>query len=367
MFVCVRKKKRTGVCVQKKEGHIAGIMSFGDLSEDEKGSFSVFAVIMSIFVIFILYILKEGVVIVHHAEVMIIERFGKYERTLKPGLHWITPFIENPRIINWRCLMVQNNSSKAKVVSNVSDRIDMREHVIDFGKQNVITKDTVQIKIDALIYFRVSDPRLAVFRISNLPDAVELLTQSTLRNIIAHMTLDDTFSSREKINSELLAKIQLDTERWGVTITRVEIFNISPPSDITQSMQLQIKAERDRRSAVLKADGERLASIIQSHGRAAKLILEAEGERTSDVKLAHGSATSKLLIAQAQAECLNYISKVVSEHGVRAVDYLTAIQYLNSLRSVTMGKKKNSVVLFPVECVGNIENIVKLNSRVARK
>lgn len=260
-----------------------------------------------------------------------------------------------------------NNSSKAKVVSTVTDRIDMREHVIDFGKQNVITKDTVQIKIDALLYFRISDPRLAVFKINNLPDAIELLTQSTLRNIIAYMTLDDTFSSREKINAELLSKIQLDTERWGVTITRIEIFNISPPNDITQSMQLQIKAERDRRSAVLQADGDRLAAIIQSHGRAAKLILEAEGDRTSAVKKAHGNATSKMLLAEAQAECLSDISDVVSKFGARAVDYLTAIQYLNALRTTTTSSKKSNVVLFPVQCVSGIEDIVRLNLRMEGK
>jgi len=332
------------------------------LNDDERGSFIVFVVVFSIVLLMFVKVMRNSLKIVHQAEVMIVERFGKYQRTLKPGIHWIWPIIESPRMINWRYMNVENNSSEAHIVSIVTDRIDMREHVIDFGKQHVITKDTVQIVIDALVYFRVSDPRLAVFKINNLPDAVELLTQSTLRNIIAHMTLDDTFSSREKINRELLSKIQIDTERWGVTITRVEIFNITPPYDIQESMQSQIKAERSRRSDVLKADGLRLASVIESHGKAAKLVLHAEGDRASDIQKAKGSAQAKIMLAEAQANCLEYISKVTSEYGVKAVEYLTAIQYLNSLRSLTYSRGNSRVVMFPSECVNSIEELIRVNS-----
>jgi regulator of protease activity HflC (stomatin/prohibitin superfamily) len=332
------------------------------LDDDEKSLFTAFAVIFSLFVLLVLKTTFSSLKIVHQAEVMIVERFGKYQRTLKPGIHWIWPLIESPRMINWRFMNVENNSSEAHIVSIVTDRIDMREHVLDFGKQHVITRDTVQIVIDALVYFRVSDPRLAVFKINNLPDAVELLTQSTLRNIIAHMTLDDTFSSREKINEELLSKIQLDSERWGVTITRVEIFNITPPPDVIRAMQLQIKAERTRRSDVLKADGNRLASVIQSHGKAAQLVLHAEGDRASDVLKAQGSATAQIMLADAQAKCLEHISKAVSVYGVKAVEYLTAIQYLNALRNLTVSRGGDKVVMFPSECVNSIEELIRLNS-----
>eukprot|EP00501_MAST-03F_sp_TOSAG23-6_P001953 GSMAST32.ASY1.ANO1.2037.1 assembled CDS len=169
--------------------------------------------------------INAGIKVVRVAEVMVVERFGKYRTTLAPGVHWLFPYIDTPRRLNWRYLNVSHNNPTALVKSVKTERICMREHVIDFGKQHVITKDTVQMQIDALVYFRVADPLLAVFNIQNLPDAVELLTKSTLRNIIASMTLDDTFSSREKINGELLGKIKADAERWGVTITRVEIFN----------------------------------------------------------------------------------------------------------------------------------------------
>ena len=170
---------------------------------------------------------------------------------------------------------------------------------------------------------------------------------------------------REKINRELLGKIQLDTERWGVTITRVEIFNISPPGDIIRSMQMQIKAERDRRSDVLKSDGNRLASVIKSHGRAARLVLHAEGDRASDIKRAKGTAQAKIMLAEAQAKCLDYVSKVVEQYGVKAVEYLTAIQYLNSLRTLAVGQgpQKSKIVMFPSECVNSIEDIVRLNTR----
>ena len=143
--------------------------------------------------------------------------------------------------------------------------------MILFGKQSVITCDNVLIEIDALIYFRISDPLSAIYNITNLPDALELLTQSTLRNIIAQLTLDETFSSREYIDSEILKKIHLDTERWGVTITRVEILNTNPLKQLKTIMEKQIKSERKRRSEVLRADGDRIHNIILSRGHAIKV------------------------------------------------------------------------------------------------
>jgi regulator of protease activity HflC (stomatin/prohibitin superfamily) len=196
-------------------GDVAGLIAFAIVY--------VFVIVTSAVVI------SSMVKVVHHAEVMVIERFGRYYTTLSPGLNFIIPFVDVPRKINWRWEEVTADGRNLGVRSLVTDRIDLREHVIDFGKQNVITKDTVQIQIDALVYFQIQDPRLAVLNIQNLPDAIELLTQSTLRNIIAGLTLDDTFSSRERINDELIQAIVRDVERWGVTITRVEVQNIIPP------------------------------------------------------------------------------------------------------------------------------------------
>lgn len=309
----------------------------------------------------IVWFFRKAVKVVNHAEVMIIERLGRYKTTLKPGLHWVWPIIESPREINWRYLDAANNASHTTVVSITRDRVDMREHVIDFGRQHVITKDTVQILIDALVYFRITDPRVAVFQIQNLPDAVELLTQATLRNIIAQMTLDDTFSSREAINSELLAKIQRDSERWGVTITRVEIFNILPPDDIKGAMENQIRAERERRSTVLRADGERESAVIKSRGEAAKVVLAAEGTRSAELARARGAAEAKTLLAQAEAQCVTAIKEVCGD--VNPLSYLASVEYLNSLRNLTLREGSDRVILVPIEAVNGIQDLVKMNTR----
>lgn len=310
--------------------------------------------------LFLYWFFKHAIRLVRHAEVMIIERLGRYKTTLKPGIHWVWPILESPRTINWRYLDASYNAESAKVVAISTDRVDMREHVIDFGKQHVITKDTVQILIDALVYFRVTDARVAVFQIQNLPDAVELLTQATLRNIIAQMTLDDTFSSREAINSELLSKIQRDSERWGVSITRVEIFNIEPPNDIKSAMENQIRAERERRSTVLKADGERESAVIKSRGDAATVVLAAEGYRNAELTKARGEAQAKILLAEAEAKCVESIRQACGDN-VRAVDYLTAVEYLNSLRSLTLREGTDEVVLVPVDTLNGINELVNMN------
>jgi len=318
--------------------------------EEDEGAF-IAVVICMIIAAFLMYkLFKAAVKVVRHSEVMVIERMGRYKTTLKPGLHWIWPIIEQPRRINWRYLDAKRNASHVDVVSVVTERVDMREHVIDFGRQHVITKDTVQIMIDALVYFRVTDPRVAVLNIQNLPDAVELLTQATLRNIIARMTLDDTFSSREQINSALLSKIQRDAERWGVSITRVEIFNIDPPPDIKRAMMNQIKAERDRRSVVLEADGERESAVIRSRGNAAKLVLAAEGHRASTLLRAKGEAQAKTLLATCEAAAVKAIRTAVGEE-VRAVDYLAAVEYINKMAAMATGKGDTEVVLVPIESV----------------
>jgi len=315
-------------------------------------------------VIFSLIVIRASIKIVRHAEVMIIERFGKYKDTLKPGVHFLVPFVDVPRKIYWRYLDMSFTATAPSVVNMVTDRIDMREHVIDFGRQHVITKDTVQIQIDALVYYQVTDPELAVFKIQNLPDAIELLTQTTLRNIIAHMTLDETFSSREMINAQLKETTTPDAERWGVTITRVEIMNILPPADIKDAMEKQIKEERERRSTVLQADGERESSIIRSKGDAAQAILFAEGEKTSRLQKAKGIAESKLLLATSEAEAIKSIQESMKGSSIRSTDYMIALQYLNSLNRMTMSGKPSKVVLVPSETLDTIGDIIHAQQEI---
>ncbi|KAF0709073.1 hypothetical protein AaE_012985 [Aphanomyces astaci] len=273
-------------------------------------------------------------------------------------MHIIVPIVEQVRPIAWRHRSRTIQNGDAPVISATTERVDMREH-------HVITKDTVMIDIDALVYFRIVDPRLAVYKAQNIPDSVELVTQATLRNIIATMTLDDTFSSRDEINYELLSKVKHDVERWGVTITRVEIFDIIPPMDIKLAMEQQIKAERWRRSEVLEADGQRESMIVNSRGDAARMVLRAEGDRASMLLRATGEAEAKMLSSKAEAQSMESIRAAITEAGVRAVDYLTAIQYLNVLRSININPSRTSdmrLVLLPMDTVNGVNDLVKLNS-----
>ncbi|KAK8794952.1 hypothetical protein WA588_003803 [Blastocystis sp. NMH] len=291
---------------------------------------------------------------------MIVEHFGKFSRILKPGIHFLIPIIENTRSVNWKYIQA-NSSGNVGVTTMNTDRIDMREHVLDFGKQQVITKDNVITDIDALVYFRISDPKAAVFNVVNLPDAIELLTQATLRNIIAKITLDDTFSSRETINEELLEKIHLDAERWGVTITRVEIQNILPPEDIKNVMEKQIKSERMRRAEVLRADGDRMRDVITSRGNVAKQVLHADGVRASTILRAEGEAAAKLMAAEAEKKSLELIASALEGTGVMATQYMVAQQYLQVLANMVKGSGSSKVVLLPAKTVNDLEKVVRLN------
>ena len=187
------------------------------LCEDEVVTF-LLIVGVTFFVLYTVYwLLNNSIKIIKHSQVMLVERFGRYHRTLTPGIRFLIPFVETPRELHWRYTRQVGNEKQ--IVDMLTDRVNLREHVLDFGKQSVITMDTVEFEIDALVYFRVVDPRIAVYRVLNLPDAVELLTQASLRNVIAKMSLDDTFSSREKMNKDLLAVVSKDALRWGIVIT----------------------------------------------------------------------------------------------------------------------------------------------------
>jgi len=327
-------------------------------TEGDLAGISIFYAVLATIIVAVLLILKLSIKIVRHAEVILIERFGKYKGCLKPGIHFLVPFIESPRKIHWRYLDITPNDNTVRVVNVETDRIDMREHVIDFGRQHVITKDTVQINIDALVYYQITDAELAVYKIQNLPDAIELLTQSTLRNIIAQMTLDDTFSSRELINAQLKNKTVGDAERWGVTIKRVEIMNIVPPADIKNAMENQIREERERRSTVLKADGERESAVVRSRGTAAQMVLRAEGEKTSTLQRAKGQAEARRLIAIGESESIKIVRQSIEDTQVLATEYLVASQYLSSFAEMIKVNSTNStVVLIPSQTLEAIENI----------
>jgi len=328
----------------------------------------VFYVVLFVVFLFLVSTGRRWIKIVRHSEVMIIERWGKYHKTLTPGCHLIVPWIDNPRTVHWRYLTVDNTVPVIQKIA--TDRVDLREHVIDFDRRHVITKDTVQISIDALVYYRITDPRLAVYAVQNLPDAIELLTQSTLRNCIASLTLDETFSSRDAINAMLLSAIHRDSARWGCSILRCEIVNILPPDDIKQAMERQIKEERDRRSTVIMADGERESAIIRSRGAAAQMVLDAEADKTSAVQRAKGEATALMLQAEAEAASIASIQKPLEGSGLAAADYSSGTEYVSIIKNLSSlsasghalqnsGVQASEVVLLPQESVDAVSAAMK--------
>jgi regulator of protease activity HflC (stomatin/prohibitin superfamily) len=223
--------------------------------------------------------------------------------------------------------------------------------------QKVITRDTVSIDIDGLLFYQITDPVLACFKIQNLPDALELLTQSTLRNLMAHITLDETFSSRDQINAALMHALHEDCERWGVTITRVEIQNIIPPHEISRAMETMITEERARASKVLRADGDKQSKIIISAGMATKLVLDAEGTKQAEILKARGSAQSREVVADAEAKAIVSLRSELGESNVKAANYFTGIQSLNALRAMSAGAKPD-VTLVPAAAIDMASQIM---------
>lgn len=300
--------------------------------------------------VFVLALAIKGLIIVKQAEVVIVERLGKYHRTLGSGVNIIWPFIDRPRKINWR--FVQTDvQGRTIVVQKEMDRIDLRETVYDFPRQNVITSDNVGIEINALLYFQITDPIKAVYEISNLPDAIEKLTQTTLRNIIGELTLDETLVSRDTINRKLRAILDEATDKWGVKINRVELQDISPPQDVRLAMEKQMKAERDKRATILEAEGRKRAAILEAEGRREAAIQEADGEKQAQILRAEGQAQAIERVAAAEQAAILRIAEAVRDTRSDPTQYLISIKYIEALREIVSGNR-SKVVFMPYEASG---------------
>lgn len=296
----------------------------------------------------------SGFKIIKQAEVMIVERLGRYERTLDSGLHFIIPIIETPRgIIVKQSTRGIDGQTYAYFVE--SPRIDLREKVYDFPRQNVITKDNVSISINALIYFQIVDPKSAVYEIQNLPEAIEKLTQTTLRNIIGELDLDQTLVSRDTINAKLRIILDEASQKWGVKVNRVELQDIIPPTDIQTAMEKQMKAERDRRAAILEAEGLKKAAILQAEGEKESKINKAEGEKQAAILVADGLAKARILQADAEAQAISKVIEAIGQTGP-ADKYLIATRYIDTLKQMVEGKN-NKVVYMPYEASGLLSSV----------
>jgi regulator of protease activity HflC (stomatin/prohibitin superfamily) len=265
-------------------------------------------------------VVLRSVRIVPQARARNVERLGRYQKTLEPGLHFIIPFVDRVR-----------------------PQIDLREQVVSFQPQPVITEDNLVVSIDTVLYFHVTDPRAAAYEISNFIQAAEQLTVTTLRNVIGGMDLEETLTSREKINSELRGVLDEATGKWGIRVNRVEIKAIDPPAPIKQAMEKQMRADRDKRAAILTAEGVRQSQILTAEGEKQSSILRAEGERQSAI-----------LKAEGQAQAIETVFKAV--HDNDPDPKLLAYQYLQTLPQLAQSPG-NTMWVIPSEVTSALRSI----------
>ncbi|HMN06649.1 MAG TPA: SPFH domain-containing protein [Flavobacteriales bacterium] len=313
------------------------------------------AFILLLVAFFVLFIIVKGVRIVQQSEAMIIERLGKYRETLTAGLNIIIPVFDKPREITYRFSRELPNGDKF-VQFVKKERIDLRETVYDFPRQNVITKDNVMTEINALLYFQVMDPVKAIYEIENLPMAIEKLTQTTLRNVIGELDLDETLTSRDTINAKLRTILDEASHKWGVKVNRVELQDINPPRDIREAMEKQMRAERDKRAQIIDAEGTKRAVILQAEAVQQKQINEAEGQKQAQVLQAEGDAQARIRRAQGEAEAIRLVTEAIKGANADPVNYLIAMRYLETLQEMTSGKD-NKVVYIPFEATGVLSSV----------
>ena len=308
-------------------------------------------VVLIVLVVLVLIFIKKTVVIIPQSETKIIERLGRYHATLQPGINIIIPFVDQPKSI------ISLNYGRYVQTSN----IDLREQVYDFDKQNVITKDNIQMQINALLYFQIVDPFKCVYEINNLPNAIEKLTQTTLRNIIGELELDQTLTSRDTINTKLRAVLDDATDKWGVKVNRVELQDIIPPSTVLQAMEKQMQAERNKRATILTSEGEKQAVILKSEADKTAAINRAEADKQQKILQAEGEAQARIRKAEAEAIAIDKVNEAVGQVANPA-HYLIAQKYIQMLERVADGDKTKTVYL-PYEAsnlMGSIAGIKEM-------
>ncbi len=309
--------------------------------------YSIAIIIGLLALLFVVFLLK-AVYLVQQGQAIVVERFGRFDRILGPGMHLVVPFIEVPRSVNWSHEKMGPGGRHYKHIYSLY-RIDLRETVNDFPKQNVITKDNVNMEINAMLYYQITDPKAAVYEVINVPEAIEKLTQTTLRNVIGCMDLDETLSSRDSVNEKLRVILDEATDKWGVKVNRVELQEVNPPADIRHAMEKQMRAERDRRAIIIEADGKKQAAIMQAQGERESDVLIARGESEAKLIQAEAEASARLQLIEAEAMAIEKIKKFVPEND--SIAYLATLQYIKALPEMMKGKD-NKVIVVPYESAG---------------
>ncbi|HCJ15243.1 MAG TPA: peptidase [Erysipelotrichaceae bacterium] len=306
-------------------------------------------ILFIVFIVLLVLFISSFVKIVPQSEAFVIERLGAYNRTLDVGLHILVPFIER-----------------------VANRVSLKEQVMDFDPQPVITKDNVTMQIDTVVYFKVFDPKLFTYGVVNPINAVDSLTSTTLRNIIGDLNLDDTLTSRDTINAQMKSIIDEATDAWGIKVNRVEVKNIIPPRDIQEAMEKQMRAERQKREAILVAEGEKQSSILRAEGEKETIILRANAEKESAIAKAEGQAQAVKLLNEARAASIKMINDAhpsqpyVELEGFKALEKLadgrsTKIIVPSNLSSLagTLASAKEILTDAPQDAEINVYNVEK--------
>ncbi len=287
------------------------------------------------FLVLALSIVLGAIKIVPQGREYTVERFGRYTRTLKPGISFLTPFVEG-----------------------VGRRINMMEQVLDVPRQEVITKDNVMVQVDAIVFIQVMDAAQAAYRVTNLDYAITQLTMTNLRTVVGNLELDEVLSQRDQINTRLLDVIDQATSPWGVKVARIEIKDLQPPPDITNAMARQMKAERERRAVITEADGEKQASIARAEGSKQSAILEAEGRKEAAFRDAEARERS----AQAEAKATEVVSEAIAKGDVNAVNYFIAQKYVEAFGKLAESPQQRTVIV-PADLaslVGSIAGVGEL-------
>ena len=267
-----------------------------------------------------------------------VERFGRYTRTLQPGLNILMPFVER-----------------------VGDKISMREQVLDVPSQEVITRDNATVTANGVTFYQVLDAARAAYEVTDLTNAILNLTMTNIRSVMGSMDLDELLSNRDEINARVLRVVDAAVDPWGVKITRIEIKDINPPADLTQAMARQMKAEREKRAQVLEADGSRLAAIARAEGEKQSLILAAEGRREA----AYRDAEARERTAQAEAHATASVSAAIEQGSLQAINYFVADKYVGALRDLASAPNQRTLIL-PLDATATLGSLAGI-AEIARE
>ena len=298
-------------------------------------------VVLLVVIVLVLWVLASCIRIVPQAYAVVLERLGAYKATWSTGIHFKVPFIER-----------------------VARRVNLKEQVVDFPPQPVITKDNVTMQIDTVVFFQITDPKLYAYGVENPIMAIENLSATTLRNIIGDMELDETLTSREVINTKMRASLDVATDPWGIKVNRVELKNIIPPAAIQDAMEKQMKAERERREAILKAEGEKRSTILVAEGKKQSAILDAEAEKQAAILHAEAQKERMIKEAEVQAEAVLKVQQATAE-GLRMIkdagadESVLTLKSLEALAKVADGKATKIIIPSEIQGIAGLATSLK--------